>query len=114
MNDRVSQQFLNKSVTVTVDRKLGSKHPKWGFIYSVNYGYIEGIIAEDGSELDAYILGVDKPLEVFEGICIAIVHRFNDVEDKLVVVPIGVTLSDEEIMEKVDFQEKFFKSKIIR
>lgn len=54
--------MLGKYVKVIVDRPLGSFHPKHKDIfYSVNYGYIEGIIAGDGEYQDAYILGIDKP-----------------------------------------------------
>ena len=48
-------------VKITVDRPLGSRHPKHkNIIYPINYGYIEGIIAPDGEEQDAYILGVRR------------------------------------------------------
>ncbi len=49
-----SDQFLDKIVTVTIDRPLGSKHPKHGFIYLLNYGYIKDVKAPDGEDLDAY------------------------------------------------------------
>ena len=44
-------------------------------------GYIEGIMAPDGEEQDAYILGVNQPVEEFTGKIIDIIHRFNDVEE---------------------------------
>ncbi len=51
--------MIGDVVTVIVDRPLGSYHPKHKDIYySINYGYIEGIIAGDGEEQNAYILGV--------------------------------------------------------
>ena len=60
--------MIGDIVTVTVDRPLGSYHPKYkDLYYPINYGYIEGIIAPDGEEQDAYILGVDKPVEKFTG-----------------------------------------------
>ena len=31
--------YLNKNVKVIIDRKMGSTHPKHGFIYPVNYGW---------------------------------------------------------------------------
>ena len=34
---------------------MGSKHPKHGFIYPVNYGFVPGVIGGDGEELDAYL-----------------------------------------------------------
>lgn len=106
--------MIGSIVTVTVDRPLGSYHPKHKDIYyPINYGYIEGIIAPDGEEQDAYILGVDKPVEKFTGKVIAIIHRLDDIEDKWVVCPENMTFSNEEIEEKVMFQEQFFNTEII-
>ena len=105
--------MIGDIITVTVDRPLGSYHPEYGdMYYPVNYGYVEGIIAPDGEEQDAYILGVDKPVKIFTGKIIAIVHRKDDVEEKWVVCPEDQTFSKEEIMKQIDFQEKFFHSEI--
>ena len=82
--------MIGKTVTVTVDRPLGSAHPDYPeMIYPLNYGYIEGIMAPDGEEQDAYILGVSQPVERFTGRIIAIVRRADDVEEKWVVCPEG-------------------------
>ena len=97
-----------------MDRLLGSKHPKHGFKYEVNYGYIPNTKSPDGEELDAYYLGVDKPIEKANGVCIAVIHRTDDDDDKLVVVPEGTDIADEEIEKLVEFQEKWFKHIIIR
>lgn len=106
--------MIGEIVTVTVDRPMGSYHPKHKDIYyPINYGYIKGIIAPDGEEQDAYILGVDKPVEKFTGKVIAIIHRLDDIEDKWVVCPENMTFSKEEIEEKVMFQEQFFNMEII-
>ena len=105
--------MIGKNVKVTVDRSLGSYHPKHKDIYyPINYGYIEGVIAPDGEEQDAYILGVNEPIKEFVGRIIAIIHRFDDVEEKLVVVPEDVSFTKDEIMQQVEFQEKYFKSEI--
>lgn len=104
---------INKIVTVIVDRPLGSFHPKHKDIfYSVNYGYIEGIMAQDGEEQDAYILGIDVPIQKFTGKIIAVVHRNDDVEEKWVVCPENMIFTEKEIMEKIHFQEKYFDSHI--
>ena len=58
----MNKHYLGKEVTVKIDRPLGTKHPKHGFIYQCNYGYIPNTISGDGEELDAYVLGVHKPL----------------------------------------------------
>jgi inorganic pyrophosphatase len=93
---------------------MGSRHPEHGFIYPVNYGFIPGVPAPDGEELDAYILGVFAPVDGFEGVCIAVVHRLDDDDDKLVLVPPGVSYSNEQILALVEFQERFFQPLIIR
>ena len=108
-------RYLGKNVQVTMDRPLGSNHPKHGFKYEVNYGYVPNTLALDGEEIDAYVLGVDKPLENFEGKCVAVIHRTNDDDDKLVVIPGDMKdISGEEITRQTRFQEQFFKSVIIR
>ena len=105
--------MIGKTVRVVVDRPLGSYHPKHKDIYySVNYGYIEGIMAPDGEEQDAYVLGVDVPVKEFEGKIIAIIHREDDVEEKWVVAPENSIFTKEEIMDKVKFQEQYFKSEV--
>lgn len=110
----LARPFLGRTVTVVFDRPLGSNHPKWDFVYEVNYGYVPSTPAPDGAELDAYFLSVNEPLEEATGVCIAIVHRLGDDDDKLVVVPENVELTDEAILEAVHFQEQFFKSVIVR
>jgi inorganic pyrophosphatase len=110
----LARPFLGKIVTVVFDRPLGSRHPRWGFVYEVNYGYVSNTLAPDGAELDAYFLGVNKPLEEATGVCVAIVHRLDDDDDKLVIVAANVELSDEAILEAVHFQEQFFNSVIVR
>ena len=107
-------EMIGKSVKVIVDRPLGTYHPKYKDIYySVNYGYVEGVIAPDGEEQDAYILGINEPIKGFDGKVIAIIHRYDDIEEKWIVVPEHLSLSKDEIMRQVDFQERFFESEII-
>lgn len=105
--------MIGNKVKVIIDRPLGTYHPKHKDIfYSVNYGYVEGVIAPDGEEQDAYVLGVNKPLKEFEGVILAIIHRINDVEDKWIVVPEGIVFTQEE-KKQVEFQEKFFNYEIV-
>lgn len=106
--------FLDKTLEVTIDRPLGSKHPKHGFIYPVNYGYVPNTISGDGEELDCYILGIYEPIEAFKGKCIALIHRLNDNDDKLIIIPENKSFSNNEIQVLTEFQEQYFKSEIIR
>lgn len=110
----MAKQFLGKKVSIVMDRPLGTKHPKHDFLYEVNYGFIKGTKAPDGEELDAYYLGSNEPMEHGEGLCIAIAHRKDNDDDKLIVVPEGVVLSDEEIMKAIHFQEQWFDTEIVR
>ena len=106
--------MISKTVTVTVDRPLGSYHPNHpDLYYPINYGYIEGIMAPDGEEQDAYILGVDVPVETFTGTIIAIIHRNDDVEEKWVVAPEGIAFSKQDIERLTHFQEQYFDSVVI-
>ena len=104
---------IGEIVKVTIDRPLGCRHPKYpDLYYPINYGYVEGVIAPDGEEQDAYVLGVNEPVNEFCGRVIAVIHRLNDVEDKWVVAPDGCEYSAEDIAKAVDFQEKYFISQI--
>ena len=106
--------FLEKDVKVTIDRQLGTKHPKHGFMYMLNYGFIPNTISGDGDELDAYVLGEFDSVSSSEGKVIAVIHRTNDDDDKLVVSKNGKDYSDEAIKALTEFQERFFESIIIR
>ena len=112
-NESVSS-YIGKRVLLHIDRPLGSKHPKYGFEYPLNYGFVPYTISGDGEELDAYLLSVDKPLKEYVGRCIGVIHRTDDNDDKLVVVPENTDLSDEEIESQTAFQEKWFKHILIR
>lgn len=109
-----SKKYLGKDIYIVIDRPIGSKHPEHGYKYPVNYGYVPDTRMADGEELDAFVLGIDTPLESFSGECIAVVHRTDDDDDKLVIVPEGKDFTDEEIERKLEFQEKWFKHEIIR
>ena len=110
----LAKQYLNKIVTVKMDRPLGTKHPKHGFVYETNYGFIPNTISGDGEELDAYVLNVDKSMDEFTGRCVAIIHRTDDDDDKLIVIPDGTNITDEEIESQTTYQEKWFKHVILR
>ena len=103
--------YLGKTVRIVIDRPLGSAHPSYEkTIYPINYGYVPNVMGSDGEELDVYLMGVDEPVQEFRGRIIGIVHRKNDVEDKLVGAPEGVTFTADEMMQGVLFQEKYYDS----
>lgn len=106
--------LIGRTVSGHIDRPMGSRHPKAGFLYPVNYGYADGIQAMDGDEQDVYLLGVDHPVETFTGRVIAVYHRFDDVEDKWIVTPEGEAMPDEEILRQIEFQEQFFHGQLLK
>lgn len=107
-----TREYIGQKVTAKIDRAFGSKHPKHGFIYPVNYGYVPGTTSGDGEELDCYILGVFEPVEEFTGQCIAVIHRTDDDDDKLVLA--NKNYSDDAIEALTEFQERFFQHEIWR
>lgn len=108
------RDFLNKTVTVKIDRPLGSLHPKHNFLYLLNYGNVPNTKSGDGEELDAYILGEFKPLDTFTGEVLAVIERLDENDDKLVVAKDGKNYSDEQIEALVEFQEQWKRHKIVR
>lgn len=104
-------QYLGKNVRIIMDRPLGYVHKKESYtlVYPINYGYIPGAIGGDGEELDVYLLGENKPVEEADARIIAVIHRRDDNEDKLVAAPDdGTMYSVEDIEKAVNFQEKYY------
>lgn len=109
----LSDMLLGKMVDILIDRPLGSHHPKHtDMIYPVNYGYVPYIFSADGEEADVYLLGVSQPVEKYKGRVIAVIHRLDDVEDKWIAAPTGVTFPPDEIEKAVNFQEQYFQHEI--
>lgn len=108
------KSYLGKTVRIEIDRPIGYVHKKenYSLTYPINYGYIPGVLGGDGEELDVYLLGVDKSVTEYTGKIIGIVHRENDVEDKLVMAPESVIFTQNEIAEQVHFQEQYYKTEI--
>ena len=104
-----NSDYIGKIISIKIDREFGTKHPKHGFIYPVNYGYVPNTTSGDGEELDAYLLGVYEPVEEYTGKCIAIIHRTNDDDDKLIVVPEEKEYTDDQIDALTEFQEQYFE-----
>ncbi len=107
------KSLIGKAVQVTMDRPIGTAHPKHPDIaYPINYGYVDGLLGGDGEEQDVYVLGVDEPISHFDGIIIGVVHRFNDDECKWVASD-GTRYTAQEIEKIVYFQEQFYNGTII-
>ncbi len=109
---KTARSLLGKTVEIEIDRPVGYVHGsgKFSVTYPVNYGFVPGVMGGDGEETDVYLLGVNAPVKNFVAKIVAIIHRENDNEDKLVAVPEGVVLTKEEIAEQTHFQEQFYNT----
>ena len=112
--EELIEGYLGKAVTVVVDRPVGFHHVTKGIHlhYTVNYGFLPGVTGGDGEEQDVYILGVQEPLERFEGVVIGAVRRRDDNEDKLVAAPKGMVFTAAQIGAEIRFVEQYFDSSI--
>ncbi len=108
------KSYLGKTVDIKIDRPIGYIHKKekYSLEYKINYGYIPGVLGGDGEELDVYLIGVAKPVEEYTVQIIGIVHRENDVEDKLIAAPVGTSFTKSEMEAAVHFQEQYYNTYI--
>ena len=111
IRNQIIMDYMGKMVHVVVDRPIGYRHGE--IVYPINYGYIPGLIVEDGEDQDAYILGIDEPITEFDGQVIGVICRRNDCEDKLIVAPTGKVYHQGQIVQAVAFVEQFFDTRII-
>ncbi|MBI5832951.1 MAG: inorganic pyrophosphatase [Armatimonadetes bacterium] len=110
-----ARSYLGRTVDLVIDRPLGSRHPRCEIIYQLNYGYVPGTLSPDGHELDAWYLGADRPVDRASGHCLAVIHRTNDDDDKLVVVAAHqLDLTDDDIRAATLFVEQYYESVIWR
>jgi inorganic pyrophosphatase len=109
-----SSEYLGKEISVVVDHQLGSKHPVLDGIYEVNVGYVPDSVAQDGDEIEAYVLGVSKPIDGFKGQCVAVLRGSGNGVDKLIVCPSHMSYSGDEIRVLTAFQEKDTEFEIIQ
>lgn len=113
LRDALAWSYLGKTVTIKIDRPMGSVHPAYpDTVYSVNYGYLPDVSGGDGEELDCYVLGVSEPLSEFTGRVIGVIRRENDGEDKLVAAPGGMIFHQGEIAAAVHFMERYYRTTI--
>ena len=103
--EKLIRTWLGKTATVTVDRPIGFHHVTKGIHldYTINYGFLPGVIGGDGEEQDVYILGVAEPLDVFTGRIIGAVRRRDDNEDKLIAAPEGMRFTSEQMAKEIHF-----------
>jgi len=106
----MSELILGKTVTVIIDRPLGSSLPDHPELrYPVNFGCVDTAFY-GGTPQEAYVLGVEEPVPQFTGRVIGVIHRYDSADTKWVVVPAGLRVHQAQIMEQVHFQEQFHRA----
>ena len=109
------ESMIGQTIKVYIDRPIGFVHSNHSnIVYPINYGYIKEITAVDGEYQDAYVLGENNVIDCCIGRIYAVVERENDIEDKLIVTTDSKEYSIDEIKKQIDFQEKYFKYKIVK
>ena len=108
------ESYLGKTVSIEIDRPMGYVHRKGEktLTYPINYGYIPNVLGGDGEELDVFLFGVAQPVSSYTGRIVGIVYRADDVEDKLIMAPVGQSPTAEEMARAVYFQEKYYDTTI--
>ena len=108
------RSMLGKTAEIVIDRPVGHTHVTKGITlhYTINYGFLPGVIGGDGEEQDVYILGITEPLSRFRGRIIGAIRRQDDNEDKLVAAPEGMVFTRQQIREQTHFVEKYFSSTV--
>lgn len=118
------RDIIGQVVSGKTDRPMGSFHPHHkDMFYPINYGYVTGIKGGDGEEQDVYLLGENSAVEEYTGKVIAVYHRYDDNENKWIVVPCDadgkvrgdvIISNDDEIYAQIAFQEQFFSGVLVR
>ena len=63
MNPSEFWTALDKLVSeskIVIDRPKGSRHPKFGLLYEVDYGYLENTASMDGGGIDIWMGSLDE------------------------------------------------------
>ena len=78
------KEALGKKVTVIVDHPYGSFHPILpDVVYTCNYGYVDALDEEEFQ--NAYVYGIQEPIDTFTGFVIAIIYHRDETETRWVV-----------------------------
>ena len=102
-----------ETVTVKIDHPLGSTdEDNPSIVYPINCGYVERDceIGQNGelSRQEAYVLGVDVPLDEFTGVLTAVARRKDDANSVWLVVPENIHYTRQQLEEMIYFSEQYY------
>lgn len=109
------RRFLGTTVTVIIDHPYGSLHPSNpDVLYPLNCGYIrQDITNEDTDFQNAYVYGPEEPLDTFTGVVAGIVYHREDNLSRWIVIPAGMVIDHNAIIQKIAFEEQYYDTRII-
>jgi len=105
----LGQRYLNQTVKVEVDHPHGSFHPH---IPDLRYPLNKGYVYLDGEIIDAYVYGVNEPVDSFTGMVCAIIYRKDSQSMQLVVSRIGMVIRKEDVISAIGFEEQYYDTRI--
>ncbi len=111
----IGRNHIGEKVTVVIDRPYGSFHPTLSdVVYPYNYGYIEQDLSKDElSFQDAYVIGVEEPLDKFTGYVIGIIYHKDDATSRWIVAPAGLSVDKDAIIQLLGIEEQFYETRFI-
>ena len=94
---------------IVIDRPKGSKHPRYDFVYEVDYGYLKNTTSIDGGGIDVW-RGTNKDKNCDAIICtIDLVKRDSEIK-----ILLGCTEEEKDIIMKFHNESEFMKGLLFR
>jgi len=95
--------------TIAIDRSKGVKHPRFDFIYPLDYGYLENTSSMDGSGIDIWHGSLST--DFCDALICTVDLMKNDSEIKLLL---GCTEEEKEIVMRFHNDSQYMKGVMIR
>lgn len=111
----LARSQLGKIATVIIERQYGSYHPTISDVrLPYNFGYVkQDFTVEDMQLQDAYVVGIEEPVDQFTGEVIGIIYHKQDEKSRWIVAPRGAILSHDKIIQWIGLEEQYYDIKII-
>lgn len=94
---------------IVVDRPKGSRHPRHGFVYPLDYGYLKGTSSMDGEGVDLWLGSL--PGAPLVGMIVAVDLAKRDSEIKLLL---GLTGEEIETVRALHNESDCMKGLLVR
>ena len=99
--------IYNKPIEVVVDSLYKEEvRNKFDLPLNTNYGYVEGLLDENGKPIRAYVIGLTIPVIYAQGYVSAVITYKDGRATKLVVSPENMLFTRDQIREIIEFNEQ--------